>query len=164
MKDDSSYNKQLEFTEEEIEVFQKMKYAGQLPSYKDIPHIATVSYIYENGFNYFSTDYNTRKYQNLEKNRRIAVIVDIYDSSVNNKAVVIQGIVEFIEKSKEFKRLYQELDKKFQWVWKDPWKEDEAPSIKVKPKISWGLGQNRINDKDTKTTQHDQRLNQILNH
>ncbi|HKG86905.1 MAG TPA: hypothetical protein VKA95_01160 [Nitrososphaeraceae archaeon] len=36
MKDDSN-NKQLEFTEEKIEVFYKMKYAGQLPLIRTYP-------------------------------------------------------------------------------------------------------------------------------
>ena len=44
----------------------------------------------------------------------------------------------------EFKKLYQKFDKKFEWVRNDPWKEGEAPFIKVKPfsKISWGLEEN----------------------
>jgi nitroimidazol reductase NimA-like FMN-containing flavoprotein (pyridoxamine 5'-phosphate oxidase superfamily) len=104
MKDDSNNNKQLKFTEREIEFLLENEVCRIATSYKDIPHITTVSYIYENGLIYFATDYSTRKYQILEENKRIAVIVDIYNSSIDNKAVVIQGIVEFIEKSKEFKR------------------------------------------------------------
>jgi hypothetical protein len=39
-----------------------------------------------------------------------------------------------LRKLKNSKELYQEFDKKFEWVRKDPWKEDEAPFVKVKPK------------------------------
>jgi hypothetical protein len=67
--------------------------------------------------------------------------VDVYNSSVENKAVVIQGISHIIERGEEFKKLYEKFHKKFEWVRNDPWKEGEAPFIKVKPlrKVSWGL-------------------------
>ena len=67
--------------------------------------------------------------------------MDICSSSVENKAVVIQGTSHIIERGEEFKKHYQKFDKKFEWVRNDPWKEGEAPFIKVKPfsKMSWGL-------------------------
>src|SRR5437763_14130952 len=92
-----------------------------------------------------SVDYDTMKYKILIANKNIALAVDIYNSSVENKAVVIQGTVDIIERGEEFKKLYQKFDKKFEWVRNDPWKEGEAPFIKVNPfsKVSWGLEEER---------------------
>ena len=107
----------------------------------DVPHIAPVTYYFEDGFFYFATDYDTKKYANLKKNNKIAISVDIYLPS-QHKAVVVQGSTTFIEKGPQFKRLYEIFYKKFAWVREDPWKENEAPFVKITPKTktSWGLG------------------------
>jgi nitroimidazol reductase NimA-like FMN-containing flavoprotein (pyridoxamine 5'-phosphate oxidase superfamily) len=111
-------------------------------SYNDVPHIVPVSYIYDSGFFFFATDYETKKYKNLERNSNIGLLVDVYESSsLNNTAVSIQGSSEFIAKGEEFRRLYDLFKNKFDWVRQDPWREGEAPFVKVKPisKVSWGL-------------------------
>jgi uncharacterized protein len=110
-------------------------------SHNDVPHIAPVTYIYQKSFLFFATDYETQKYKNLKVNNRIAAAIDVYDSSVENKAVIVQGTAEIIEKGTEFRDLYQRFYRKFEWVRKDPWNEGEAPFIKIKTinKISWGL-------------------------
>ncbi len=110
-------------------------------SHEDIPHVSTVNYCYVNHFIYFATDYNTRKYRNLQQNRNIAIIVDYYRSSRANKAVLIQGVAEFIENGDEFRELYRIFDHNFDWVKNDPWREGEAPFVKVIPrsKVSWGV-------------------------
>ena len=110
-------------------------------SYDDIPHVTTVNYCYVSHFIYFATDYDTRKYRNLEKNRNAAIIVDYYKSSIANKAVLIQGTAEFIESGKEFRKLYRIFKRRFDWVRNDTWNEGEAPFIKIIPrsKVSWGL-------------------------
>lgn len=110
-------------------------------SYNNFPHIVPVNYIYENNFLYFATDYSTRKYRNLRKNRKIAVTIDVYNTSLNNIGVVIQGSSEIIERGEEFKRLYKIFERKFEWVRNDSWQEGEAPFIKIHPvnKVSWGL-------------------------
>lgn len=110
-------------------------------SHNDIPHITPVTYIYEKNFLFFATDYETRKYKNIKVNNKIAVAIDTYSSSVENKAVIIQGIADIIEGGKEFRDLYRKFNKKFEWVRKDPWKEGEAPFIKIRVtnKLSWGL-------------------------
>jgi nitroimidazol reductase NimA-like FMN-containing flavoprotein (pyridoxamine 5'-phosphate oxidase superfamily) len=107
----------------------------------NVPHIAPVSYYFEDDVFYFATDYDTKKYSNLKKNNKIAISVDIY-SPEKHKAVVVQGSVIFIEKGLQFKRLYEIFYKKFAWVREDPWKENEAPFVKIIPKtkLSWGLG------------------------
>ncbi|MGC2484413.1 MAG: pyridoxamine 5'-phosphate oxidase family protein [Nitrososphaeraceae archaeon] len=110
-------------------------------SHNEVPHVTPVAYIYEKDFLFFATDYETRKYKNLKVNNRIAASIDIYSSSIENKAVLVQGTADIIEKGREFRNLYQKFYKKFEWVRKDPWKEGEAPFIKIKTfnKISWGL-------------------------
>ena len=110
-------------------------------SHNEVPHVTPVTYIYEKNFLFFATDYETRKYKNLKVNNRIAASIDIYSSSIENKAVLVQGTADIIEKGREFRNLYQKFYKKFEWVRKDPWKEGEAPFIKIKTfnKISWGL-------------------------
>jgi nitroimidazol reductase NimA-like FMN-containing flavoprotein (pyridoxamine 5'-phosphate oxidase superfamily) len=106
----------------------------------NIPHVAPVSYVFEDNIFYFVTDFETKKYQNLMRNDRIALAVDVYGST-GNKAVCIQGKATVIDKGEEFARLYKIFHKRFEWVRRDPWKEGEAPFIKVMPinKISWGL-------------------------
>jgi nitroimidazol reductase NimA-like FMN-containing flavoprotein (pyridoxamine 5'-phosphate oxidase superfamily) len=110
-------------------------------SHDDIPHVVPVAYIYEKGHIILVTDYGTRKYRNLQVNRNVSIVVDNYDPSGENKAIVIQGKVVIIERGKEFIRLYKIFDKKFEWVRKNPWKEGEAPFVKVvaSSKVSWGL-------------------------
>jgi nitroimidazol reductase NimA-like FMN-containing flavoprotein (pyridoxamine 5'-phosphate oxidase superfamily) len=106
----------------------------------DVPHVVPVSYVFEDGAFYFATDLETRKLENIKKNGRIALVIDVY-SSVGNRAVCVQGRAELIERGKEFARLYNVFHEKFAWVRRDPWKEGEAPFVKVVPenKVSWGL-------------------------
>jgi nitroimidazol reductase NimA-like FMN-containing flavoprotein (pyridoxamine 5'-phosphate oxidase superfamily) len=134
-------HKQTKLTESEVKFVTNNEVCRIATTYNNIPHVVPISYIYENGFFYFATDYNTKKYRNLKENNRIALVIDVYNSSVDNKAVMIQGITELIESGKEFRRLYKIFEKKFEWVRNDPWKENEAPFVKIKPskKVSWGL-------------------------
>ena len=106
----------------------------------NIPHVVPVSYIFEDNLFYFATDYKTKKYENITKNNHIALVIDVY-SSVDNKAICIQGITDIIKAGDEFSRLYKIFYERFEWVRMDPWKENEAPFIKIVPtnKISWGL-------------------------
>ena len=137
-------DKEVKFSKKEEKFLLENEVGRVATSHNDIPHITPVSYIYENNWFFIATDYDTRKYKNLKANKNIALAVDIYNSSVENKAVVIQGTSHIIERGEEFKKLYQKFDKKFEWVRNDPWKEGEAPFIKVTPfsKISWGLDEN----------------------
>lgn len=109
--------------------------------HNNILHVVPVAYMYDNGTIVFATDYGTRKYRNLEANKSISVVVDIYNPSGENKAIVFQGKAIILEKGVEFRRLYKLFDAKFEWVRKDPWKEGEAPFVRVNAfnKVSWGL-------------------------
>jgi nitroimidazol reductase NimA-like FMN-containing flavoprotein (pyridoxamine 5'-phosphate oxidase superfamily) len=141
-KDPGIYkNKQVKFTKNEEQFLLENEVCRVATSHNDIPHVTPVSYIYKNSCLFIATDYDTRKYKNLKVNKNIAIAVDVYNSSVENRAIIIQGIIDIIEGGEEFKEIYQKFDEKFEWVKNDPWKEGEAPFIKVKPfsKISWGI-------------------------
>ena len=131
----------IKFTIREIEFLQANEGCRVATCTKDVPHIAPVTYYFEDGYFYFATDYDTKKYTNLKKNNKIAISVDIY-SPTKHKAVIVQGLTILIEKGPEFKRLYDIFYKKFAWVRENPWKEEEAPFVKITPKTktSWGLG------------------------
>jgi nitroimidazol reductase NimA-like FMN-containing flavoprotein (pyridoxamine 5'-phosphate oxidase superfamily) len=105
-----------------------------------VPHVVPVSYVFEDGAFYIATDYETKKYENIKKNGRVALAADVY-SSTGNRAVCVQGRAEIIERGKEFARLYKIFHERFDWVREDPWVEGEAPFLKVTPtnKVSWGL-------------------------
>ena len=131
----------LKFTIKESEFLKENEGCRISTCQNNVPHIAPVSYYFEDGFFYFATDYDTKKYANLKNNNKIAISVDIYLPG-KHKAVVVQGSTTFIEKGPQFKKLYEIFYKKFTWVRDDPWKENEAPFVKITPKtkISWGLG------------------------
>ncbi len=131
----------VEFPEAEKRFLKQHEVCRVASSHNDIPHVIPVNYVFHDGFFYFATDHDTKKYRNLEKNKKSALVVDIYNSSVDNKAVIVQGVVEFVERGEEFQRLYNIFHEKFEWVREEPWKEGEAPFVKVKPlhKVSWGF-------------------------
>src|SRR5881409_1041900 len=81
----------------------------------------------------------TRKLKNLRENPHAAVLVD---SGGTQKLLLISGPVEIIEKGEEYRRLYRLFHSRLSWVKRDPWKEGEAPFIKITPgfKTGWGLG------------------------
>jgi uncharacterized protein len=106
------------------------------------PHVVPVSYVWDNGYAYIVTDYGTRKLKNLRENPNAAILVD---AAGTRKLLLISGPVEIIEKGEEYKRLYKLFYSKLDWVKRDPWKEGEAPFIKITPtfKTGWGLRQRR---------------------
>lgn len=130
----------VRFTLKEIGFLKKNEACRIATSHDDIPHVTPVTYYFDDGYFHIATDYDTKKYANLKKNNKVALTVDIY-SDGKHKAVIIQGTAEFIEKGTEFKKLYKVFHEKFSWVREMPWKEGEAPFVKIKPlkKTSWGL-------------------------
>jgi uncharacterized protein len=107
-------------------------------SRKGEPHVVPVSYIWDQDYAYIVTDYGTRKLKNLKENPHAAVLVD---SAGTQKLLLLSGPVEIIEKGEEYRRLYKLFYSKLSWVKRDPWKEGEAPFVKVTPtfKAGWGL-------------------------
>ncbi len=102
------------------------------------PHVVPVSYLFDDDAFLIAVDYGTRKLRNLKQNRRTALVVDTFRP---NRGVLVQGNVELIEKGAEFKRAYSQFYSAFSWVRADPWKQGEAPFVKIIPgrKASWGF-------------------------
>lgn len=130
----------VRFSRAEVDFLMQNEACRVATCHDDIPHVVPVSYVFEDGVFYFATDLETRKLENIRKNNRVALTVDVY-SSRGNRAVIIQGKAELIERGAEFARLYRIFEKKFAWVRADPWKEGEAPFVRVIPttKASWGM-------------------------
>ena len=130
----------VSFSQKEIEFLIKMEECRIATCHDNIPHVKPVSYLYENETVLIATDYDTRMYKNLLKNPKAAVSIDIYKDK-GHKAICIQGDIHIIENGDEFLRIYKKFHQKFEWVRRDPWKENEAPFIKISPtsKTSWGI-------------------------
>ena len=131
----------IKFTDLEAKFLADHEICRLSTSNKNIPHVAPVSYIFEDGKFAFATDYQTKKYRNIVKNNKVALVVDTYQSSIDNKAVVIDGNAEILEEGPEFKRLYKKFYERFEWVRKEPWKQGEAPIVIVTAthKVSWRI-------------------------
>jgi nitroimidazol reductase NimA-like FMN-containing flavoprotein (pyridoxamine 5'-phosphate oxidase superfamily) len=130
----------VSFTRAEKEFLAQNEACRLATCHDNVPHVVPVSYVFEDGAFYFATDLETRKLVNIQKNGKVALTVDIY-SSVGNRAVCVQGDAKIIERGAEFQRLYKIFHRKFEWVRRDPWKEGEAPFVRVTPtsKASWGI-------------------------
>ena len=130
----------IKFTEKETEFLESLEEARLATTHDNIPHVKPVSYIYHDNSILIATDYETRTFQNLEKNPMAAITIDIYKSG-GHKAVCIQGNVRIIEEGNEFQDIYKMFYDKFAWVRNEPWEENEAPFLKIIPKTktSWGI-------------------------
>lgn len=117
-----------------------MEEARIATSHTDIPHVKPVSFIYLDNIIFIATDYQTRTFKNLKVNPKVSVVIDIYESG-KHKAVCIQGKADILENGQEFIQAYKIFEKKFAWVRNEPWKENEAPFLKIitTNKTSWGL-------------------------
>ncbi len=137
----SSERNKVRMTQKERKFLLDNEVCRVATSHDEIPHVVPVAYSYDKDTITFATDYGTRKFRNLEVNKNVSIVVDVYNPSGENKAIVIQGKAAIIERGAEFKRLYQIFYKKFEWVRKDPWKEGEAPFVRVNAfnKVSWGF-------------------------
>ncbi len=101
-------------------------------------HIVPVSYVWHEGVVFIVTDYGTRKLRNLRENPHAAVLVD---TNATRKAIMISGTTQLIEKGEEYRRIYKLFHSRLSWVKRDPWKEGEAPFVKITPtfKTHWGV-------------------------
>jgi nitroimidazol reductase NimA-like FMN-containing flavoprotein (pyridoxamine 5'-phosphate oxidase superfamily) len=130
----------IEFNQKEKDFLNSLEEARIATSHDDIPHVKPVSFVYQNNAIIIATDYKTRTLSNIKLNSNTSIVIDIYKSG-EHKAICIQGKTEIIEKGSEFNKFYDIFYKKFEWVRKEPWNENEAPFLKTIPsnKISWGL-------------------------
>ena len=130
----------MDFNGEETTFLESMEEARIATSHDDIPHVKPVSFVFHNDKIIIATDYDTRTFYNLKNNPNVGIVIDIYKTG-GHKAISLQGTIEIIENGTEFLELYDIFYKKFEWVRRDPWKENEAPFLKIIPKHkkSWGL-------------------------
>ncbi len=130
----------IEFSDKEEKFLNELEEARLATSHGDIPHVKPVSFVFVDNSIIVATDHDTRTYNNIKINSKVGIVIDIYKSG-GHKAICIQGRTEIIEAGTDFKKLYGIFYNKFAWVRKDPWKENEAPFLKIIPnnKISWGL-------------------------
>ena len=130
----------VKFTPREIKFLQQNEMCRFASASKSgEPHVVPVSYVWDDNSAYIVTDYGTRKLRNLRANPQAAILVD---TAGTQKLLLISGPVELIEKGEEYRRLYKLFHSKLDWVKRDPWKEGEAPFVKLTPtfKSGWGLG------------------------
>jgi nitroimidazol reductase NimA-like FMN-containing flavoprotein (pyridoxamine 5'-phosphate oxidase superfamily) len=130
----------IEFSQKELEFLEVIEEARLATSHDDIPHVKPVSFVFHDNTILVATDYDTRTFTNVKSNPHASIVIDIYKSG-NHQAVCIQGKIEIVENGLEFKKFYDIFYKKFEWVRKEPWKENETPFLKIIPntKVSWGL-------------------------
>ncbi|GBL41607.1 hypothetical protein LBMAG54_15050 [Nitrosopumilaceae archaeon] len=130
----------IEFTRGEEEFLQSIEEARIATSHADIPHVKPVSFIYHDNIIFIATDYQTRTFKNIKINPKASVAIDVYESG-KHRAICIQGKVKIIEEGQEFMQMYKMFENKFTWVRNEPWKENEAPFLKIitTNKTSWGL-------------------------
>jgi nitroimidazol reductase NimA-like FMN-containing flavoprotein (pyridoxamine 5'-phosphate oxidase superfamily) len=102
------------------------------------PHVVPVVYAADGEDVIVAVDYGTKKLKNLRENQKVALIVDDYRP---NRGLMIQGESEILEKGKEYLRLQKLLYDKFEFYRDEPWKEGEAPILKIRPRksASWGV-------------------------
>jgi len=136
LKDTAS---KVKFSKKEIQFLKQNELCRfATASKKGEPHIVPVSYVFHEGFPYIVTDYGTKKLKNLKQNPHAAILVD---TAGTQKLLLISGSVAIIEKGEEYRNLYKIFYEKLDWVKRDPWKEGEAPFVRINPtfKAGWGL-------------------------
>ncbi|MDF2425053.1 MAG: pyridoxamine 5'-phosphate oxidase family protein [Nitrosopumilus sp.] len=130
----------ITFNQKETKFLETLEEARIATSHDDIPHVKPVSYVKINDEIIVATDYNTRTHTNIRLNQNAGIVIDTYKPG-EHRAICIQGKAEIVENGPEFQKFYGIFYNKFEWVRKEPWKENEAPFLKIIPKtkISWGL-------------------------
>jgi nitroimidazol reductase NimA-like FMN-containing flavoprotein (pyridoxamine 5'-phosphate oxidase superfamily) len=130
----------LKYSQKEIEFLQSLEEARIATCHDNISHVKPVSCIFLKGSIWIATDYETRTFKNIIKNPNTGIVIDQYKPG-EHKAICLQGKVNIIEKGEEFREIYQLFYKKFKWVRDDPWKETEAPFLRITAtnKTSWGI-------------------------
>lgn len=127
----------VNFTKNEISFLKKQKLCRLATSSSDQPHVVPVNYVFHKDSFFIAVDYDTKKYRNITKNRKAALVVDTVKPK---RAIVILGRAEIIEKGRSFSEIYKIFYENFQWVRDYPWKAGEAPFLKIVPRKKASLG------------------------
>jgi PPOX class probable F420-dependent enzyme len=106
---------------------------------KGLPHVTPVIYTLDGDSFVVVIDYGTKKLANLRENPFASLVVDEYGKK--NRAIMVQGKCETFEKGAEYRRLLRALFDRFAYYRNNPWKEGEAPIIRLSPDkvVTWGF-------------------------
>ena len=104
-----------------------------------MPHVTPIIYVFDGRSFVLAIDYGTKKLANLRENPLASLVVDEYGGK--NKAVMVQGRCRILERGAEYRRLQRALFRRFESYRKNPWKEGEAPIIRLytDKAVSWGF-------------------------
>jgi len=110
-----------------------------------VPHVAVVCYASDEELLYIDTDYESKKGRNIQRNNRVAFIVDEYISWEKTPSYVIaQGEAEFKKAGPLFERGRERIYAKYPKYEKEyPIAENKSHILVIKPAkiISWNLTQ-----------------------
>lgn len=83
-------------TKEEMQKFLAEPLVAQLATVRvnGSPQIVPMWFLYEDGVMYMSTRTYAAKVKHLQKNPRVAVVVDVMEAPLKNKVVTLEGTVE----------------------------------------------------------------------
>jgi PPOX class probable F420-dependent enzyme len=108
-------------------------------SREGLPHVTPVIYALDGDSFVVAIDYGTKKLANLRENPFASLVVDEY--SRKHRAIMIQGRCEVFEKGAEYRRLLRTLFDRFESYRTNPWREGEAPIVRISADkvVSWGF-------------------------
>ena len=108
------------------------QFVGRLAtaSPKAVPHVAALCYANDEGLVYINTDLDTKKGRNIEKNSRVAFIVDEYLSWEKNRGVIVLGGAKFTTKGIHFRKGRELIYSKYP-KWEATWPMEEDDRLGV---------------------------------
>ena len=113
-------------------------------SKEGMPHVTPVIYALDKDSFVVAIDYGTKKLANLRANPFASLVVDEYGRK--HRAIMVQGRCQVFETGAEYRRLLRVLFDRFEYYRANPWREGEAPIIRIAADkvVSWGLGGGRF--------------------
>src|SRR5437867_656865 len=122
----------VRFSEKEIKFVQERdlgRVATVSPTHW--PQVTPVIHVCDGKNIYFATDYTTKKYKNLRKNDKIAIVFDVFGRQP--QGILVVGKAKIFDRGKEFLYGFDLLQKRHVYYRANPFKEGEAPIIKIMP-------------------------------
>lgn len=88
----------LSMTQEAMQAFLAQPLIARLATVRanGTPQVVPMWFLYENGVMYMSTRTYAAKVKHLQKNPRVAVVVDVMEAPLKNKVVTIEGTAEML--------------------------------------------------------------------
>jgi len=106
----------------------------------NMPHVTPVVYVFDGKHFFIAIDYGEKKLKNLKENSKCALVIDDR-TRFRGRGIMIQGMVEILERGEDYRYALKILFDKFEMYRKNPWGEGESPILKITPlrKASWGI-------------------------